>query len=163
MYMYCGYEAGYLLLLLYGWSRPRAMTGIMHGHNSGTWHGGQSPQLSANVELQLGTNGTDTTMYLICGGFCWDTSCNCPTAGCSKHIPGAYLELVFAPSFLHHLTNFRRLVQAVPWPIHFCQCSAGLAILLPVVFHAIHRQPVKVMIDKREGFDPPPLSRTLPS
>ena len=40
---------------------------------------------------------------------------NCLAAGCSQHVPEAYLELVFAPTPLDELQAFR---QAVPRAIH---------------------------------------------
>ena len=130
----------------------------MHGHNSAP--GMEAHLLNlAPIEFQLGTNGTDTTLWFVVVFVGIHHAIRLMT-GCSKHIPGAYLELAFAPTPLDELqapSTGRSMGHS-----HLkVQCGFGLVLQFSSWWSSTPSIDVKAKVDKREGFDSPPLSRTL--
>ena len=92
-----------------GWSYPRAVTGIMHGHNFETCQIALSStmsQHSANAELHDAISTDTTIWYVVVFVSRLEYIMNCLAAGCSHHVPEAYLELVFTPTLLNELQAF---------------------------------------------------------
>ena len=85
-------------------------------------------------DYSFDTNSTGTSILsLVVFDSRLEYIMNCLTAGCSQHVPEAYLELVFAPTPLYELQAFRQalgpftFVVQCGFPTTISSVSRGVA------------------------------------